>query len=34
MVGTILAIAIMWSYDLTEEKALEIRAAIDAKKEG
>jgi GPH family glycoside/pentoside/hexuronide:cation symporter len=34
MAGTILAIAIMWSYDLTEEKALEIRAAIDAKKEG
>ncbi|MFT5017015.1 MAG: GPH family glycoside/pentoside/hexuronide:cation symporter, partial [Limisphaerales bacterium] len=34
MAGTILAIFIMWSYDLTEEKALEIRAAIDAKKEG
>jgi GPH family glycoside/pentoside/hexuronide:cation symporter len=34
MAGTVLAIFIMWSYDLTEEKALEIRAAIDAKKEG
>jgi GPH family glycoside/pentoside/hexuronide:cation symporter len=33
MAGTILAIVIMWSYDLTEEKALEIRAVINARKE-
>ena len=32
MLGTIGAIWIMWSYDLTEEKANEIRAAINAKK--
>jgi GPH family glycoside/pentoside/hexuronide:cation symporter len=32
MAGTILAIALMWSYDLTEDKANEIRAAINAKK--
>ncbi|MEM6769908.1 MAG: MFS transporter [Bacteroidota bacterium] len=34
MAGTIGAILIMWSYDLTEEKANEIRAAISAKKGG
>lgn len=34
MLGTIGAIAIMWSYDLTEEKANQIRAAIEAKKLG
>lgn len=32
MAGTILAILIMWSYDLTEEKANAIREAIEAKK--
>jgi GPH family glycoside/pentoside/hexuronide:cation symporter len=34
MIGTIFAIMIMWSYDLTEEKANEIRAAINKNKEG
>lgn len=32
MGGTILAILIMWSYDLTEEKANEIRTAINNRK--
>ncbi|MFK8016836.1 MAG: MFS transporter [Gammaproteobacteria bacterium] len=31
MVGTMVAMLIMWSYDLTEEKANEIRAAIAEK---
>ncbi|MFK8162021.1 MAG: MFS transporter [Lewinella sp.] len=34
MAGTILAILIMWSYDLTEEKANQIRKAINEKKKG
>jgi GPH family glycoside/pentoside/hexuronide:cation symporter len=34
MAGTIAAIWIMWSYDLTEEKANKIRAAINARKKG
>ncbi|MEM6397359.1 MAG: MFS transporter [Bacteroidota bacterium] len=32
MLGTIVAMYVMRDYDVTEEKALEIRAAIDAKK--
>jgi GPH family glycoside/pentoside/hexuronide:cation symporter len=32
MAGTIAAILIMWSYDLTEEKANEVRAAINRRK--
>lgn len=34
MLGTIGAILIMWSYDLTEEKANKIRAEINARKLG
>ncbi|MTB50014.1 MFS transporter [Lewinella sp. W8] len=34
MLGTIGAILIMWSYDLTEEKANKIRATINARKLG
>lgn len=33
LVGTVLAILVMRDYDITEEKAQEIRAAIDLKKE-
>jgi len=32
MVGTLIAMLIMWNYDLTEEKAMEIRAELDARK--
>lgn len=32
MVGTLFAIIIMWNYDLTEEKANEIRKELDARK--
>ncbi|MEO0338138.1 MAG: MFS transporter [Bacteroidota bacterium] len=32
MIGTIAAMAVMWSYDITEEKANEIRAQIEARK--
>ncbi len=34
MAGTIIALAVMWNYDITEEKANEVRAAINAKKKG
>ncbi len=32
IIGTVIAMIVMWNYDLTEEKAGEIRAALDAKK--
>jgi len=31
-IGTLIAMAIMWDYDISEEKANEIRTALDAKK--
>ena len=32
MVGTLIAMYIMWDYDVTEERANEIRAALDKRK--
>jgi GPH family glycoside/pentoside/hexuronide:cation symporter len=30
--GTLLAIAVMWNYDLSEEKANDVRRQIEARK--
>jgi GPH family glycoside/pentoside/hexuronide:cation symporter len=32
VVGTLMAIAVMWNYDLSEEKANEVRRKIEARK--
>jgi GPH family glycoside/pentoside/hexuronide:cation symporter len=32
IVGVVGAILVMWNYDITEEKAAEIRAALQVKK--
>lgn len=34
MLGTFIAILVMWSYDIDEERANEIRAQLEARKEG
>ncbi|MEL7225904.1 MAG: MFS transporter, partial [Cyanobacteria bacterium J06576_12] len=31
--GTLIAIAVMWNYDLSEEKATEIKEALEARKQ-
>jgi GPH family glycoside/pentoside/hexuronide:cation symporter len=33
IIGTLLAVAVIWSYDITEQRANEIRAELDRRRE-